>query len=85
MHLIFYVSINITFWIIFVFLKCIILDLDLKQSFKKKNPTDIGKLQHMKYICDKIILVIEYENLHTYFKTKVVGGIFWWNFCVHYY
>jgi hypothetical protein len=31
----------------------------------------------MKYICDKIILVTEYEKLHTYFKTKVVGGIFW--------
>jgi hypothetical protein len=31
----------------------------------------------MKYIYDKIILVMKYEKLHTYFKTKVVGGFFW--------
>ncbi len=30
----------------------------------------------MKYICDEIILVTKYEKLHTYFKTKVVGGSF---------
>jgi len=58
-------------------LKYIGLDLDLRQSFKKKNPTNIGELQHMKYICDEIILVVEYEKLHTYFKTRVMGGIFW--------
>jgi hypothetical protein len=26
-------------------------------------------------ICDKTILVIEFENLNIYFKTKVVDGI----------
>jgi hypothetical protein len=61
----------------FVCLKYIGLDLDLKQSLKKKNPTNIGELQYMKYICDKIILDTECEKLHTYFKTRVVGGIFW--------
>jgi len=29
----------------------------------------------MKYICDKIIPLIEFEKLHIYFKTKVVGAI----------
>jgi hypothetical protein len=57
-------------------LKYIGLYLDLGKSFLKKISTNIGELQHMKYICDKIILVMEYEKLHTYFKTKV-GGIFW--------
>jgi hypothetical protein len=57
--------------------KYIGLDLNLKQSFKKKTPTNIGELQHMKYICDKIIFVMEYEKLHTYFKTRVMGGMFW--------
>jgi hypothetical protein len=27
----------------------------------------------MECICDKIIIVIKFENLHIYFKTKVVG------------
>jgi len=52
------------------------LDLDLKESIFKKIPTNIGELQHMKYICNEIILITKYEKLHTYFKTKVVGGIF---------
>jgi hypothetical protein len=77
LHLVFYVSIDITIWIIFVCLKYIGLDLDLKQSLKKKNPTNIGELQYMKYICDKIILDTKCEKLHIYFKTRVVGGIFW--------
>jgi hypothetical protein len=68
---------DITFWIIFICLKYIGLNLDLRQSFKKKTPTIIGELQHMKYTYDKIILIMEYENLHTYFKTKVVGRFFW--------
>jgi hypothetical protein len=45
-------------------LKYIGLNLDFKKSFKKKNPTNIGELQHMKYICDEIILVTKYEKLH---------------------
>jgi hypothetical protein len=60
----FYVSIDITFWIIFICFKYVGLDLDLKQSLKKKNPTKIGELQHMKHICDEIILVTKYEKLH---------------------
>jgi hypothetical protein len=63
----------------FICLKNIGLDLDLRQSFKK-IPTNIGELQHMKYIRDKMILITKYEKLHTYFKIRVVGGIFWWNF-----
>jgi hypothetical protein len=58
-------------------LKYIGLDLNLRQSFKKKIPTNIGELQLMKYICDEIILVMKYEKLHTYFKTRVASGIFW--------
>jgi hypothetical protein len=61
----------------FVYLKYIGLDLDLRQSFEKKTPTNIGELQHMKHIGDEIILITKYEILHTYFKTRVVGGIFW--------
>jgi hypothetical protein len=58
-------------------LKYIGLDLDLRQSFKKKISKNIGELQHMKYIRDKIIFVMKYEKLHAYFKTRVMGGIFW--------
>jgi hypothetical protein len=65
-------------------LKYFALDLDLRQSFKKKNPTNIGELQHMQYICDKIILDTEYEKLHTYFKTKVVGEFFLWSLLLIY-
>jgi hypothetical protein len=46
-------------------LKYIGLDLNLIKSFKKKTPINIGELHHMKYICDEIILVMEYEKLHT--------------------
>jgi hypothetical protein len=71
------INIDITSWIIFVCLKYIGLDFNLRQSIKRKTPKNIGELQHMKYICDEIIFIIEYEKLHTYFKTKVLGGIFW--------
>jgi len=66
-------------------LKHIGLDLELRQSFKMKTPTKIGELQHMKYISNIIIFIMKYEKLHTYFKTKVMGGTFWWNFCDHYF
>jgi hypothetical protein len=36
LHLVFYISIDITFWIIFVCLEYIGLDSNLKQSLKKK-------------------------------------------------
>jgi hypothetical protein len=57
-------------------LKYIGLDLDLRKSFKKKTATNIGEFQHMKYICENIIFVTKYEKLHTYFKIRVVGGMF---------
>jgi hypothetical protein len=66
-------------------LKYIGLDLDLRQSFKNKIPTNISELQHLKYNCDEIIFVKDYEKLHTYFKTRVMGGIFGEIFCGHYY
>jgi hypothetical protein len=57
-------------------LKDIGLDLNLRQSFKKKTTTNINELQHMKCNCDGIIFIMKYEKLHTYFKIRVVGGIF---------
>jgi hypothetical protein len=58
-------------------LKYIGLYLDLRKPFKKITPKNIGELQHMKYIGDEIIFITKYEKLHTYFKTGVVGGMFW--------
>ncbi len=43
-----------------------------------KNSTNIEKFECLEYIHDKIIPVIEFENLNIYFKTKVVDGIFGW-------
>jgi hypothetical protein len=40
-----------------------------------KNSINIEDFEHMEYICDKIILVIEFEILNIYFKTRVVDGI----------
>jgi hypothetical protein len=40
-----------------------------------KNSTNIEKFEHLDYICDKIILIIEFENLNIYFKIKVMDGI----------
>jgi hypothetical protein len=66
-----------TFWIIFVCLKYIGLDLDLRESFKKKTPTNIGELQHMKYICMK-------NCIHTS-KLGLWVEFFGEFFCDHYY
>jgi hypothetical protein len=41
-----------------------------------KNAINIEKLEHVKYICDKIIFVIEFENSNIYLKIRVVNGIF---------
>jgi hypothetical protein len=41
-----------------------------------KNTTNIEKLEHMEYICDKIIPITKFENLNIYLKTRVVDGIF---------
>ncbi len=81
----FCVNMDITSWIIFVCLKYIGLDLDFLKTFFLKTPPNINELQHMKYICDEIILVTKYEKLHTYFKTRVVGGIFGEIFCGQWY
>jgi hypothetical protein len=40
-----------------------------------KIPTNIEEFECMEYICDQIILVIEFENLNMYFKSRVVDGI----------
>jgi hypothetical protein len=34
----------------------------LRLEGTKKNPTKIDELQHMKYICDEIILVTKYKK-----------------------
>jgi hypothetical protein len=67
---------DIILWIIFVCFKNIWLALDLKQLIILKNLTNIEKFEHMKYICNIIISMRKFENLHIYFKTKIVGGIF---------
>jgi len=46
----------------FVCFEYIGLDLNLRKSVFKKTPINIGELQHMKYICNEIILITEYEN-----------------------
>ncbi len=45
-----------------------------------KKSTNIEEFECMEYICDKIILIIKYENLNKYFKTIVVNGIIGWFF-----
>jgi hypothetical protein len=40
-----------------------------------KIPTNIEEFECMEYICNKIILVTEFENLNMYLKNKVVDGI----------
>jgi hypothetical protein len=40
-----------------------------------KNSTNIEEFECMEYIHDKIILIIEFEILNIYFKTRVVDGI----------
>jgi hypothetical protein len=66
-------------------LKYIGLGLNFKQSFKKKTQTNIGELQHMKYICEEIIFIMKYENYIPISKlglwVEFVGEIF----CGHYY
>jgi len=69
---------------LFICLKYIGLYLDLRQSIKKKTPTNISELQHMKYICDEIILIMKYEKLHTS-KLGLWVEFFVGYFCGHYY
>ncbi len=45
-----------------------------------KNSTNIEEFECMEYIHDKIILIIEFEILNIYFKTRVVDGILQWIF-----
>jgi hypothetical protein len=42
---------------------------------KVKNPTNIEKFECIEYINDKIILIMEFEILNIYFRTRVVDGI----------
>jgi hypothetical protein len=55
---------DITFWIIFPCFKYIWSTLDFIWSIILNNPTNIEKIEHMEYIRDKIIFVIEFENLN---------------------
>jgi hypothetical protein len=41
-----------------------------------KNSINIEKVEHMKYICDKIISITKLENSNIYFKTRVVNKKF---------
>lgn len=43
-----------------------------------KKSINVETIECMKYICDKIISFIRFENLHTHFKSRVVGGIIVW-------
>ncbi len=58
----------------FCFLKYIWLHLDFIKSIILKNSTNIEEIERMEDIRDKIIPIIEFENLNIYFKTKVVDG-----------
>ncbi len=49
-----------------------------------KNSTNNEKLEYIEYIFDNMIHVIEFEKIHIYFKTRVVSGIFGWNFLMIY-
>jgi hypothetical protein len=40
-----------------------------------KNSTNIEEFECMEYIHNKLIPIIEFENLNIYFKTTVVDGI----------
>jgi hypothetical protein len=53
-----------------------LLALDLSQSIIFKTSTNIEELEHMEYICDKILLISKFEKLHTYFKIRFVGDLF---------
>jgi hypothetical protein len=57
------------------FLKVYLISFKLHIINYLKNSTNIENLEHMEYICDKIILFRKFENLNIYFKTKVVDGI----------
>jgi len=64
-----------------IYLKIYIwLTLNLIQSIIFKNPTNIEEVEHMEYICHKIMPIAKFEKLHIYFKIRVVGGIIRWIF-----
>jgi hypothetical protein len=64
---------DITSYINFACFKYLIsFKLKLINSFL--NLFFFGKNEHMKYICDKLILVTKFEKLRVYFKTRVVNG-----------
>jgi len=75
---------DITFWIIFTYFKCIWLALNFIYSIILKHSTNIENFECMEYIYHKIILVTKFENLNIYFKTRVVNGILGCIFCMVY-
>jgi len=48
-------------------------------NFLKKS-MNIETIECMEYICHKIIFFAKFQNLHIYFKSSVVDGIFVWIF-----
>jgi hypothetical protein len=66
---------DIISWIIFVFFKVYLISFRLHLINYFENSTNIEEIEHMEDICDKIILIIKFEKLNIYFKTKVVNEI----------
>jgi len=66
---------DITPWVSCVFSLVYLISFKLKLVNYFKNLTNIKKLECMEYICD-IIFITKSENLHIYFKIRIVGEIF---------
>jgi hypothetical protein len=62
---------DIAFWIFFLFW-IYLIRFRFNLIIFWKILTNIEELEHMEYICDKLIPVIKFENFHIYFKTRVV-------------
>jgi hypothetical protein len=71
---------DITSWIIFVCFKYIELTLNLIWSIISLNSQTVKKLEHMEYICDKIIPVTKFEKIAYIFQNEGCEGNYWKNF-----
>lgn len=77
----FWQCMDITSCIIFVCLKYIWLTLNLNYySMIFKYTTNLEKFEHIKYVCDRIIYITKFENLHVFLKIWIVDKNFGWNF-----
>jgi len=63
---------DITSWVSCVFSLVYLISFKLKLVNYFKNSTNIKKLECMEHICD-IEFITKFENLHIYFKIKVMG------------